>query len=87
MANTDKLPVWGIMILTYRFFWAERRQFWLLAVPAIIVVSMLSALAEWSVARAAAGLGHVPDRHCRRRQHLGLCQLLHCLAPQLFVSG
>ncbi|MBT3885253.1 MAG: hypothetical protein HOO19_11990 [Rhodospirillaceae bacterium] len=54
MANTDKLPVWGIMILTYRFFWAERRQFWLLAVPAIIVVSMLSALAEWSVARAAA---------------------------------
>jgi hypothetical protein len=54
MADTDKLPVWGAMIQTYRFFWAERRQFWLLAVPAIAVVSMLSALADWSVARAAA---------------------------------
>lgn len=54
MADTDKLPVWGIMIHTYRFFWAERRQFWLLAVPAIIVVAMLSALADWSLARAAA---------------------------------
>ena len=54
MADRNRLPVWRIMIHTYRFFWAERRQFWLLAVPAIIVVSMLSALADWSVARAAA---------------------------------
>ena len=54
MADRVKLPVWGTTAHTYRFFWAERRQFWLLAVPAIAVVSLLSALAEWSVATAAA---------------------------------
>ena len=54
MADRVKLPVWGTTAHTYRFFWAERRQFWLLAVPAIAVVSLLSALAEWSVAAAAA---------------------------------
>lgn len=53
MADTVKLPVWGTMTHTYRFFWAERRQFWLLALPAIAVVSLLSALADWSVITAA----------------------------------
>ncbi|MDP6428608.1 MAG: hypothetical protein QGH73_00715 [Rhodospirillales bacterium] len=50
-----KLPVWGTMTHTYRFFWAERRQFWLLALPAIAVVSLLSALADWSVITANSG--------------------------------
>ena len=49
-----KLPVWETMARTYRFFWAERRQFWLLAVPAIAVVSLLSALSDWSIANADA---------------------------------
>ncbi len=62
MADTDKLPVWGIMIDTYRFFWAERRQFWLLAVPAVVVVSMLSALADWSLATAEAETAIDPTR-------------------------
>ena len=50
---TIKLPVWEIAAHTYRFFWAERRQFWLLAVPAIAVVSLLSSVAEWRAAAAA----------------------------------
>ncbi|MEE2761373.1 MAG: hypothetical protein VYE18_08005, partial [Pseudomonadota bacterium] len=50
---TVKLPVWKITAHTYRFFWAERRQFWLLAVPAIAVVSLLSSVAEWRAAAAA----------------------------------
>ena len=56
MMATVKLPVWEITAHTYRFFWAERRQFWLLAVPAIAVVSLLASVAEW---RAAAGAERV----------------------------
>ncbi|MEE2761656.1 MAG: hypothetical protein VYE18_09440 [Pseudomonadota bacterium] len=50
---TVKLPVWEITAHTYRFFWAERGQFWLLAVPAIAVVSLLSSIAEWRAAATA----------------------------------
>ena len=40
----QKLPVFGIIGQAYAFVWQQRNQFWALAVPAIIIVAIFTAI-------------------------------------------
>ena len=42
-----KLPVFATVIQAYGFFWVRRTDFWRLALPAIIIVSLSGAIFAW----------------------------------------
>ncbi|NQV55514.1 MAG: hypothetical protein HQ503_06620 [Rhodospirillales bacterium] len=65
MASTVKLPVWGTVVHTYKFFWHEKQQFWQLALPAIIIVSLMAALADWA---AIGATGMTVEKAARARR-------------------
>lgn len=44
-----KLPVFGIIKQAYGFVWAHRTEFWKLAIPAIVIVSILGAVFSWGL--------------------------------------
>ena len=42
-----KLPIFGIVKQAYGFVWAHRAEFWKLAIPAIVIVSISGAVFSW----------------------------------------
>ncbi len=44
-----KLPIFGIVKQAYGFVWAHRAEFWKLAIPAIVIVSILGAVFSWGL--------------------------------------
>ena len=43
----NKLPIFRTAAQAYAFVWLRRNQFWSLAIPAIAVVAITSALTSW----------------------------------------
>lgn len=43
--GSDKLPIFATIGAAFRFFWQHRIQFYYLALPAVVVLSVLSTLA------------------------------------------
>ena len=44
-----KLPIFEIVVQAYGFVWAHRTEFWKLAIPAIVIVSISSAVFSWGL--------------------------------------
>ena len=41
------LPVLGTVLGAYAFVWQERRQFWRLTLPPLVILAILTALVQW----------------------------------------
>ena len=42
-----KVPIFAAVQETYGFVWRERRRFWTLALPGIVVCSLVNGIVEW----------------------------------------
>ena len=47
VASVTSLPVLGTVLGAYAFVWQERRQFWRLTLPPLVILAILTALVQW----------------------------------------
>ena len=72
------LPVLGTVLGAYAFVWRERRQFWQLTLPPLVILAILTALVQWGTVSSSVTLDGVGLFPCNGRAGSVYC-LLCCL--------
>ena len=66
------LPVFGTVRAAYAFVWRERRQFWQLTLPPLIVLAILSALVQWGTVTSSVTVDGVKSFTVQRSGWVGV---------------
>ena len=66
------LPVLGTILGAYAFVWRERRQFWQLTLPPLVILAILTALVQWGTVSSSVTLDGVRSFSVQRSGWVGV---------------